>query len=118
MKSISLTQLSVCILVVYLASFIVSADQVSNKPVTDTQALNHDNAEEISAVEPSNNRFTFSSLDLDKNGKLSQKEVSHGNNNWLVKAFVDIDANADQSLTEQELIDFAAKVATNSKSTS
>lgn len=118
MKNISLTQLSVFIVIVYLASFFVSAEQDSTKRLDYSEVAKIENSTPNKASEESSGRFTFSSLDLDQNGKLSQKEVSNGRNNWLGKSFIDIDANADMSLTEQELVDYAAKVAASSKSTS
>lgn len=119
MRSPSLTQLSIFVVIVCLASFFVSADQTSNQKTSHSLPNGVlDTTSVIKVEEPSNGRFTFSSLDSDNNGRLSQQEVHKGKNNWLVKAFVDIDTNADKALTEQELVDFAAKVARNSKSTS
>jgi len=114
MNSISLTQVSVFVVAVSMASFFVNADE----------ALTHNNEEtvltpsdsslvsqvvEVTVEEETSDKFTFTSLDSDKNGKLSQKEVLAGKNEWLVKSFDEIDSNADESLTEQELIDFVAK---------
>jgi hypothetical protein len=116
MSSISLTQVTAMVVVVCMVSFFVNAD--------DEQAYNHNhnkNASISSGVanpvsskvldktEASNNRFTFSSLDTDKNGKLSHQEVTVGKGAWLAKSFKNIDINTDQFLTEQELIDFVGK---------
>ena len=116
MKGNSLTQLSVLVVVAYLASFIVSADQAPNPVVDNNLPLSTTSTSPTPEVENTTGRFTFSSIDLDQNGKLSEEEVARGKNNWLANAFIDIDANEDKSLTEQELIDFATKVAAESAS--
>lgn len=108
MKSISLTQLTAFVVAVCLASFFVNADEPaaqSNEESTVLMTQSDDSAEVVE--EDSNDRFTFTSLDLDQNGKLSQKEAVAGNNQWLIKAFYQIDKNDDEALTEQELVDYA-----------
>ena len=117
MVNINLTHLSFFIMIIWLSSFFVNADQSSTHNVAETTVLNATNLQEVEEVKGSSNRFTFSSLDSDKNGKLSKKEVAQGRNNWLVQAFNQIDINEDSALTEQELVDFAAKVASNSEPT-
>ena len=62
-------------------------------------------------IKESNDKFTFTSLDTDKDGKLSQQEVVTGKNAWLINSFKLIDNNADQQITEQELVGFVAKKA-------
>ena len=112
MKSISLTQVTAFVVVVSLAAFFVSAEDAFAHSIKDNSVAHseHSISTEITdTVVETSERFTFTSLDTDKNGKLSQKEVNAGKNEWLVKSFKDIDSNADESLTEQELVDFVAK---------
>ena len=122
MDSISLTQVTAFVVAVSMASFFVNADDelaYSNEDNTVVNAENSANAEAITAAieevkEPSD-KFTFTSLDIDKNGMLSRQEVVDGENRWLVKSFTNIDSNADNSVTEQELVDFVAKKAATTK---
>lgn len=114
MNSISLTQVSAFVVAVSMASFLVNADDaLAHSHDDNTTAQTEDSAaiEEMVEVEESNDRFTFTSLDTDKNGKLSQQEVNAGKNNWLVKSFKQIDSNEDESLTEQELVDFVSRTS-------
>lgn len=118
MDSISLTQVTAFVVAVSMASFLVNADDDvanSNEDNTVVNTENSANAEAIQkaieAVKEPNDKFTFTSLDTDKNGMLSRQEVVDGKNEWLVKSFTKIDSNADESLTEQELVDFVAKKA-------
>lgn len=109
MNSISLTQVSAFVAAVCMASFFVNADDelFHNHERSTAAQIEQTLAEEpVEAIEESNDRFTFTSLDTDKNGKLSQKEVEAGKNEWLVKSFKQIDSNADKSITEQELVDY------------
>jgi methyltransferase-like protein len=111
MNSISLTQVSAIVVAVSLASFFVNADEALAKNMKDrvvTKTENYLAVVEV-AAEESSDKFTFTSLDNDKNGKLSQKEVLAGRNQWLVKSFEKIDSNTDELLTEQELIDFVTR---------
>jgi hypothetical protein len=121
MNSISLTQVTVFVVAVSMASFFVSADDAQAHTGEDNTVVHSENSassEIIEEVIVTNDKFTFTSLDTDKNGKLSQQEVVAGNNEWLVKSFTKIDSNADKSLTEQELVDFVAKTtATTTAST-
>jgi hypothetical protein len=118
MDSISLTQVTAFVVAVSMASFLVNADDdlaYTNEDNTVVNAENSANAEAIKKaieeVKEPNDKFTFTSLDIDKNGMLSRQEVVDGKNEWLVKSFTKIDSNADESLTEQELVDFVAKKA-------
>lgn len=117
MININLTHLSVFIIAIWLSSFFVNADESTTYKKQDDSAPSSEKFTKIKSESSSGNRFTFTSLDSDQNGKLSQKEVAQGKNNWLAKAFDQIDINADAALTEQELVDFAAKVASDSKPT-
>jgi Ca2+-binding EF-hand superfamily protein len=121
MSSISLTQVTAMVVVVCMVSFFVNADdeltynQNDNKSASiSSVAANPVSSKVLDKTEASNNRFTFSSLDTDKNGKLSHQEVIVGNGAWLAKSFKNIDINTDQFLTEQELIDFVGKKNTSS----
>lgn len=118
MDSISLTQVTAFVVAVSMASFFVNADDelaYTNEDNSLVNAENSANAEAIIAaieeVKAPSDKFTFTSLDLDKNGMLSRQEVVDGENEWLVKSFTNIDSNADNSVTEQELVDFVAKKA-------
>jgi len=114
MNNISLMQVTVFITAVSMASFFVNADDALThrlKADKTAQSESSVNSEATKLAEESNDKFTFSSLDTDKNGMLSQQEVLNGKNDWLVKSFKQIDSNSDESLTEQELIDFVAKTS-------
>lgn len=118
MDNISLTQVTAFVVAVSMASFLVNADDdlaYTNEDNTVVNAENSANAEAIKKaieeVKEPNDKFTFTSLDIDKNGMLSRQEVIDGKNEWLVKSFTKIDSNSDESLTEQELVDFVAKKA-------
>jgi len=115
MDSISLTQVTAFVVAVSMASFLVNADDDLAYTNEDNTVVNAANAEAIQkaieVVKEPNDKFTFTSLDTDKNGMLSRQEVVDGKNEWLVKSFTKIDSNADESLTEQELVDFVAKKA-------
>ncbi|PKI12904.1 hypothetical protein [Colwellia sp. 12G3] len=118
MNSISLTQVTAFVVAVSMASFFVNADDALAHTTEDNTVVHAENSVSsavVEAVEESNDKFTFTSLDTDKNGKLSQQEVVAGKNEWLVKSFTQIDSNADKSLTEQELIDFVATTAAATK---
>ena len=110
MSSISLTQFSAFIAAVCFASFFVNADddlaQERSAPAQVEKVLLE---ESVEAVEESNDKFTFTSIDIDKNGKLSKQEVVAGKNEWLVKSFKHIDSNADNAITEQELVDYVSQ---------
>jgi len=112
MNSISLSQVSAFVVAVSMASFFVNADEalannIKNKVITGNEIAA--GVIEVAVEEGTSDKFTFTSLDSDKNGKLNQKEVLTGKNEWLVKSFDEIDSNADESITEQELIDFVTK---------
>ena len=112
MNSLSLTQVTVFVVAVCMASFFVNADEALAHSSEDAKAVHSDILASPVAAEDSkdtSDKFTFTSLDTDKNGKLSQQEVIAGNNEWLVKSFKKIDSNADEALTEQELVDFVSK---------
>lgn len=118
MDSISLTQVTAFVVAVSMASFLVNADDdlaYTNEDNTVVNAENSANADAIKkaieGVKEPNDKFTFTSLDMDKNGMLSRQEVVDGKNEWLVESFTKIDSNTDESLTEQELVDFVAKKA-------
>lgn len=118
MDSISLTQVTAFVVAVSMASFLVNADDdlaYTNEDNTVVNAENSANADAIKKaieeVKEPNDKFTFTSLDMDKNGMLSRQEVVDGKNEWLVESFTKIDSNSDESLTEQELVDFVAKKA-------
>jgi len=114
MNSISLAQVSAFVVAVSLASFFVSADDAFIYSAEDSMVEQTENSaveEVVEVVEESNDSFTFSSLDSDKNGKLNHKEVLASKNDWLVKSFKEIDSNVDESITEQELMNFVARTA-------
>jgi len=115
MNNISLTQVTAFVIAVSMASFFVNDDAhahaharsaESNSTVDVEIATNPTATEQESVL---NDKFTFTSLDTDKDGKLNHQEVLAGKNEWLVKSFKKIDSNADELITEQELVDFVAK---------
>ena len=96
MKTINLGQLSSFVVIMLAASFFVSAtEKEAAKPVQAVPAIND---------------VAFNTLDLDKNGMLSQQEIIASNNEVLVKSFPKIDQNADLSLSKQELADFVIQI--------
>jgi len=122
MNNISLTQVTAFVVAVSLASFFVNADDAladtnegSNLVHSETSVITEIVEVVIEEEQASNDKFTFTSLDTDKNGKLSQQEVIAGKNGWLVKSFKQIDGNADKSLTEQELVNFVTTAAATTK---
>lgn len=118
MNSISLTQVSVFVVAVSMASFFVNADEALAHTTKDNKVAHAEKSVSstvVVAAKESNDKFTFTSLDTDKNGKLSQEEVIAGKNEWLVKSFTQVDSNADKSLTEQELVDFVTTTAATTK---
>ncbi|WP_019028379.1 hypothetical protein [Colwellia piezophila] len=114
MKSISLTQVTAFVVAVTMASFLVNADKALAHSAEGNDA-NHSEHSTVSAVSEnvvlSTESFTFTSLDINKDGKLSQQEVLAGKNTWLVNSFKQIDSNLDELLTEQEIVDFVSKTA-------
>jgi len=118
MNSISLAQVSAFVVAVSMASFLVNADDAFMSSTEDNIAVPKDKSsveDVVEVVEEPNDSFTFTSLDSDKNGKLSQEEVLNGKNDWLVQSFKEIDSNADESITEQELMSFVARAASTSQ---
>lgn len=116
MNSNSLMHISVFVVIVSMASFFVIADDaLTNKSEQNTLVYAETSVKtvivETPAATESSDKFTFTSLDTDKNGKLSQQEVHQGKNGWLKQSFNKIDSNADKAITEQELVDFVAKKA-------
>lgn len=118
MNSTSLTQISAFVVIVSMASFFVIADDaLTNKPEENKLIYSETSVKTVvvATVKESNkeinDKFTFTSLDTDKDGKLSQQEVVTGKNAWLINSFKLIDNNADQQITEQELVGFVAKKA-------
>lgn len=114
MKSISLTQVTVYVIAMAMGSFLINTEKAfaHNTDINSTNqaeilTANTDSAEVVLNTE----KFNFTSLDINKDGKLSEKEVLNGKNEWLVKSFKKIDINADALLTEQELVDFLSKAA-------
>jgi len=118
MNSTSLTQISAFVVIVSMASFFVIADDaLTNKPEENKLIYSETSVKTVvvetvkESNKESNDKFTFTSLDTDKDGKLSQQEVVTGKNAWLINSFKLIDNNADQQITEQELVGFVAKKA-------
>jgi len=118
MNKINLTQVTAFVVAVSTASFFANAELLSSNSIENSTVEQSDNLtrlevnEVIEHVDASTEKFTFTSLDSDHNGKLSQEEVAVGENEWLTKAFNQIDGNADEYLTEQELVDFTTGMAT------
>ncbi|TMM47569.1 hypothetical protein [Colwellia ponticola] len=116
MNSNNLTQISALVVIVSMASFLVIADDaLTNKSEQNTLVYAETSVKtvvvETPVVKEPGDKFTFTSLDTDKNGKLSQQEAEQGKNEWLKQSFKKIDSNADKAITEQELVDFVAKKA-------
>ena len=113
MNSISLSKVTAFVVAVSMASFLVNVDDAQAHNSEDSSVSHSESSVSLNAVaaveEELNDKFTFTSLDTDQDGKLSHKEVLAGKNEWLVKSFKQIDSNTDDALTEQELVDFVAK---------
>ncbi len=97
MRNISLLKLSAVVVSASMASFFVSADEVSITSADKKPAQVQ--TQEKSGVE----KIAFSALDTNKDGKLSKQEVSVSQNQLLAQAFSKIDLNADDELTQDEL---------------
>ena len=127
MNNISLMQISFFVAAVCLVSFFVNADDAltayNMEETTEiyTEITNNPASVEVTQnsedVEDTSDRFTFTSLDSDQNGKLSQQEVIAGKNDWLLRTFNEIDSNTDALITEQELVNFATFMASTITST-
>jgi Ca2+-binding EF-hand superfamily protein len=115
MNSISLTQVTLFVVAVSMASFFVNANEASGHSTKTAHTEFLASPEAAEKTKELTDKFTFTSLDNDKNGKLSQQEVLSGKNEWLVRSFKKIDSNADKALTEQELVDFVAKTTAATK---
>ncbi len=112
MSNISLTQVTALVAIVCMASFFVNADDelTHNRDDSSSSVVENSLDDQVAKeTKASSNRFTFSSLDTDKNGKLSHQEVIAGKSEWLANSFKQIDVNTDQLLTERELVDFVSK---------
>jgi len=97
-----------------MGSFLINTEKAfaHNTDINSTKKADLLTADTVSEAEIFNTeKFNFTSLDINKDGKLSEKEVLAGKNEWLVKSFKKIDRNADALLTEQELVDFLSKAA-------
>jgi Ca2+-binding EF-hand superfamily protein len=116
MNSISLTQVSAFVVAISMVSFFVNAEDKVAGPAENVITVEKaTTVEAIEVAHESKDKFTFTSLDTDKNGQLSQKEVLSAKNQWLVKSFKKIDSNTDLSITEQELVNYVATKTTTSK---
>ena len=98
MRNISLLKLSAVVVSASMASFFVSADEISITSADKEPAQ----VQEKSGVE----KIAFSALDTNKDGKLSKQEVGASKNQLLAQAFSKIDLNADDELTQDELDSF------------
>lgn len=111
MKSISLTKVSLLVVAASMASFFTKANETTAQLIS--QNMTHVESSVVNNVEEPvtkrGDRFTFTSLDTDRNGRLNHQEVIAGNNEWLMQSFTKIDVNTDRSLTEQELVEFVTR---------
>lgn len=97
MKNMSLTKLSAVVIIGAFMSSLVNANDDLN---SNTKAVNK-MVDEKSIFQP---------IDKDKNGLISEKELSASQQKLLQKDFAKIDVNADNGISEVELKNYLAKV--------
>ncbi|NMP30203.1 hypothetical protein HII17_01400 [Thalassotalea sp. M1531] len=97
MKKVSLLELTAFVIVAAVASTTVNANDAALKEKV------------VKADEVVETNVLFTPLDTDKNGLISQQELGV-NNKLLKEQFKEIDVNADQGISEQELKNYLAKV--------
>ncbi|WP_286265944.1 hypothetical protein [Thalassotalea atypica] len=103
MNKTRLIEISAIVMAATLATFVVNADQevrLSNVSIkTPAHATNN-----LTAL--------FSTIDTDKDGLLSKSEISASKNDLLMRNFKAIDKNTDNSISNEELSAFSAKIKT------
>ena len=118
MKSITLTQLTFIIVAICMVSFFVDADDIQVNKIQDYGVLiaktsNIGNSDEAKSkfkqVTSSPNKFIFTKVDENNNGKLSYQEVLSTKSQWLLSSFKAIDSDTNDFITEKEIIDFSYK---------
>ncbi|MDO7085002.1 hypothetical protein WNY51_16650 [Pseudocolwellia sp. AS88] len=105
MKNVSLTKMTLGTLLAAVTSFAVNANEV-----TPTITAVEDTGEVTSSF--SLKQFDFSQLltvfDIDRNGFLSEAELSTSDNIALKSAFKSLDSNKDASISAEEFSAFDA----------
>ncbi len=104
MKNVSLFKVTAMVVSVAFASSFVNAEDKINKAIEKVQS---DVAELAQQLEFSN---LIEKLDSDKNGMLSQSEVSTQQSQLLHDVFNKIDINQDKQIDEAEYNNYLAQV--------
>ncbi len=101
MKNISLVKVTFMVVVAALASSFVSADEDVNKTLEQAQEILAPQIEFSELIEK---------LDSDKNGMLSEEEVSVTQSKLLQEEFKKMDNNKDKQIDEAEYNSYLAEV--------
>ena len=107
MKNISLFNVTAIVIIIAFASSFVSAEDKVNKGIEKTQS---DVAEVVEVAKQLNFPALIETLDTDKNGILSQAEVSADQNQLLQEEFTKIDVNQDKQIDEAEFNNYVAVI--------
>lgn len=102
MKKVSLLELSAFVIVAAVASSAVTAG--------DKVAALEKSAKSVKASDVVEHKTLFAPLDADNNGLLTESELGTDKNALLKKQFKNIDVNADNAISEEELKAYLAKV--------
>jgi hypothetical protein len=116
MQNITLTQLTSVIATICMVSFLVNADDTQRNLMQNqgvffssavVKAKHYNGISTHGGAKPTTNKFVFSTVDQNNNGKLSYQEVLSIKSQWLLSSFNAIDTNTDKSITEQEIVEYA-----------
>ena len=107
MKNVSLFNVTVMVITVAFASNFVNAEDKVSKTIEKTQS---DAAEVVEVAKQLTFPALIEALDSDKDGMLSQAEVSVDKNQLLQEEFTKIDVNQDKQIDEVEFNNYLAAV--------
>ncbi len=116
MQNITLTQLTLVIATICMVSFLVNADDTQRNLLQNQGVIfssagvkveRYNGISTHGGAKPTTNKFVFSSVDQNNNGKLSYQEVLSTKSQWLLSSFNAIDSNTDNFITEQEIVEYA-----------
>ena len=116
MQNITLTQLTLVIATICMVSFLVNADDTQRNLLQNQGVIfssagvkveRYNGISTHRGAKPTTNKFVFSSVDQNSNGKLSYQEVLSTKSQWLLSSFNAIDSNTDNFITEQEIVEYA-----------
>lgn len=105
MKNVSLVNITVGVALIAIATFIVNANEIAP---TVTEAQEAVTVEGPSALPTLDFSVLLSEFDVDKNGLLSETELSESGNEMLKSAFKVLDVDEDENLSAGEFEKFEA----------